>query len=51
MNADNKMAGDGASVSVGEASDVTLARKESSAMMAMLRALMTELIVEERPAR
>ena len=38
--------GDGASVSVGEASDVTLARKESSAMMAMLRALMTEIIVK-----
>ena len=38
--------GDGASVSVGEASDVTLARKESSAMMAMLQALMTEIIVK-----
>ena len=33
-------------MSVGEASDVTLARKESSAMMAMLRALMTEIIVK-----
>ena len=38
--------GDGASVSVGEASDVTLARKESSAMKAMLRALMTEIKVK-----
>ena len=38
--------GDGASVSVGEASDVTLARKESSAMMAMLQALMTEIKVK-----
>ena len=38
--------GDGASVSVGEASDVTLAREESSAMMAMLQALMTEIKVK-----
>ena len=38
--------GDGASVSVGDASDVTLTRKESSAMMSMLQALMTEIIVK-----
>ena len=33
-------------MSVGEASDVTWARNENSAMMAMLRALMTEIIVK-----
>ena len=38
--------GDGASVSVGEASDVTLAREENSAMMAMFQALMTEIKVK-----
>ena len=38
--------GDDAYVSVDEANDVTLAREENSAMMAMLQALMTEIKVK-----